>query len=71
MFKFKILSTVSAFLLLVASAGVQPACLFHWYQPKLPEQDARDVIKDRLSRRKNMSCSTIDEEIVVILQEGE
>ncbi|HOQ10498.1 MAG TPA: cyclic lactone autoinducer peptide [Syntrophomonadaceae bacterium] len=37
MFKFRLLSTLSAFLLLVASAGVQPACLFHWYQPKLPE----------------------------------
>ncbi|HBN27863.1 MAG TPA: hypothetical protein DD421_02345 [Clostridiaceae bacterium] len=29
---------MSVFLLFVAGAGVQPACLFHWYQPKLPEQ---------------------------------
>lgn len=31
---FKFLSMA---LLLVASAGVQPACYLHWYQPKLPE----------------------------------
>ncbi|HBQ26345.1 MAG: cyclic lactone autoinducer peptide [Desulfitobacteriaceae bacterium] len=35
--KSKVLSAVSMFLLFVASAGVLPACLFHWYQPKLPK----------------------------------
>ena len=35
--KSKILSMLSMFLLFVASAGVQPACLFHWYQPRIPE----------------------------------
>ncbi|MGI5878962.1 MAG: cyclic lactone autoinducer peptide [Syntrophomonadaceae bacterium] len=28
---------ISIALLLVASAGVQPACWLHWYQPQLPE----------------------------------
>jgi cyclic lactone autoinducer peptide len=37
MMKAKVLSALSVFLLFVAGAGVQPACLFHWYQPKLPE----------------------------------
>jgi len=37
MFKSKVLNVLSVFLLFVASAGIQPACLFHWYQPELPE----------------------------------
>ncbi|HWQ73771.1 MAG TPA: cyclic lactone autoinducer peptide [Syntrophomonas sp.] len=37
MMKSKILGAMSMFLLFVASAGVQPACLFHWYQPRIPE----------------------------------
>lgn len=35
--KTRLLSLVSAFLLVVAQGGVTPACWFHWYQPKLPE----------------------------------
>ncbi|NLW92271.1 MAG: cyclic lactone autoinducer peptide [Syntrophomonadaceae bacterium] len=35
--KLFVLRTMSVFLLLVASAGVKPACLWHWYQPEIPE----------------------------------
>jgi len=35
--KLFIIRTLSMFLLFVASAGVKPACWFHWYQPKMPE----------------------------------
>jgi cyclic lactone autoinducer peptide len=34
MFLFR---SLSVFLLFVANAGAQPACLFHWYQPRIPE----------------------------------
>jgi cyclic lactone autoinducer peptide len=35
--KTSLFKVISIALLLVASAGVQPACWLHWYQPKLPE----------------------------------
>lgn len=35
--KHSLFNFLSMALLLVASAGVQPACWLNWYQPKLPE----------------------------------
>jgi|GEM_PF-2479683 hypothetical protein len=32
-----IIRTLSMFLLFVAAAGVKPACMCFWYQPKMPE----------------------------------
>lgn len=32
-----ILRSLSMFLLFIAAVGVQPACLWHWYQPRIPE----------------------------------
>lgn len=37
MFKMRVLGTMAAFLLVVAQAGIRPACLFWFYQPELPE----------------------------------
>jgi len=35
--KLFIMRNLSMLLLLVASVGVKPACLWFWYQPKMPE----------------------------------
>ncbi len=35
--KIRLLQVASVFFLLIASGGIKPACLLHWYQPKLPE----------------------------------